>query len=167
MRYVVKYEVNEYRIYNAEGKLICRIHRSIVSGNGLLICDRTGKGVCRIIRGDGEIFVEKEGKESVYCAMEYPMEEGKVGKPVIRQAFTRPPLAEKIVLQTKNGTYTLRQMKNREFLIWRDGKMVGRMTHMLRINKRMELSEQIPEMHCGVLFALGFLMLHEDDIEIV
>ena len=42
------------------------------------------------------------------------------------------------------------------------------MTHMLGLAKEIHiLSDEIQDTYCSILFALAFLMLHDDDIDII
>lgn len=79
----------------------------------------------------------------------------------------RPPMAERTMMNTQLGELVICQTEKRTFSVYLNDRKVGEMTHMLSISKEMSFSEEIPRKICGLIFAVGFLMLHDDDIEIV
>lgn len=164
MRFTVKYEINQYRIFDEDRKPAGVLRRSLTSGNSLEIFDASGQRIGRAVRGRGEIIVEETGNEDLHCVLEYPSDaEGHI----IQEAYTRPPMPQRTVIGLPGKQIELCQTRRREFQIRTDGREIGRMTHMQSAGKKMTLPDGFPEKYCGVVFAVGFLMLHDDDIEIV
>ena len=58
MRFTVKYEINQYRIFDEDRKPAGVLRRSLTSGNSLEIFDASGQRIGRAVRGSGEIIVE-------------------------------------------------------------------------------------------------------------
>ena len=83
----------------------------------------------------------------------------------------RPPKAASAGFASPWGEFTLLQGEKREFTLLQDGKEVGDIRHMLAADK--ELSLTLPEgdepavILCGLVFSIAWLMLHDDDYEIV
>ena len=164
MRFTVKYEMNQYRIFDRDRKPAGVIRRNLTSGNSLEIFDASGHRIGRAVRGSGEIMLEGAGRENLHCRLEYPSDaEGHV----IQKAYTRPPMPQRTVIKLQEKQIELYQTAKRDFQIRMDGREVGTMTHMQSMTKIMTLPDDFPDKYCGLVFAAGFLMLHDDDIEIV
>ena len=56
MRFTVKYEINQYRIFDEDRKPAGVLRRSLTSGNSLEIFDASGQRIGRAVRGSGEII---------------------------------------------------------------------------------------------------------------
>ena len=69
MRFTVKYEINQYRIFDEDRKPAGVLRRSLTSGNSLEIFDASGQRIGRAVRGSGEIIVEETGSEDLHCVL--------------------------------------------------------------------------------------------------
>ena len=164
MRYSIAYEINRYRIYDKRKRTVGWIRRPVLAGNWLEVYDADGKKRFGVIRQKGEIWLEGAGEDSQHCAMEYAEDENGMG---IQKSVLRPPMAEWIAVHTQMGELAVCQKTDRRFSIWMNQRKVGEMTHMQWLVKSIYLSENLPKEYCGLCFAIGFLMLHEDDVWMV
>lgn len=67
----------------------------------------------------------------------------------------------------RGNRVTVRQSRNRRFQIFLNGKKAGEMDHMMSVSKELFLENDILKQYSGLIFAVGILMLHDDDIEIL
>ena len=116
------------------------------------------------MRDCGKIVIKTAKGEKICCTLKYPVDES--GR-IIQKGYARPPMAEKAVANTQLGELVLCQTKRRDFFIYLNNRKVGELLDMLSISKKILLSDEIPEAFCGLLFAVGYLTLHDDDVGIV
>ena len=164
MKYRVTYEINRYQIADERNRTAGWLKRPVLTGNWLEVYGADGSRKYRIVRQDGEIWVEEPGGERRHSAMEFLEDEN--GKR-IQASFLRPPMAERTAVRVKEGELAVCQTEKRQFSIWVNGEKIGELTHMLSPVKSICLPEDLPKEYCGLCFAIGFLMLHEDDLAVV
>lgn len=164
MIFTVKYRVNKYVICDEDGNLAGSVRRTVSAGNCLDVCDTEGHRRCRIFRGRGELVIEAAEEGNLRCALEYPADE--MGR-IVQKAYLRPPMAERAVLDMSLGQLAVCQTGKRIFSVRLNGREIGKMTRMLSVSKKVLLPDDFPRECCGLVFAVGFLMLHDDDIQIV
>ena len=117
----------------------------------------------------GDLLTRVEQKKD-YIILEYP--DGTSTDAQIQyqpeQPLLRPPFAHELSLHVKWGDLKLIQTPRREFEVFLDCRNICRLTRMTGITKEIHvLDNSIPADFLGVIFSLAFLMLHDDDIEIV
>lgn len=164
MRFTVRYKINQYDVCDENHKLVSMIQKGVIPGKCLVVYDADKKRQYQVVRDCGEIVIKTEKGESTHCVLEYPVDES---GHVVQKAYTRPPMAERTRMNTQLGALVICQTEKRNFSVYLNDRKVGEMPHMLSISKEMSFSEEIPRNICGLIFAVGFLMLHDDDIEIV
>lgn len=164
MRFVVRYRINHYDIYNENKKMVSMIQMKVIFANCLDVYDEAGNRRYRVMRDCGKIVIKTAKGEKICCTLKYPVDES--GR-IIQEGYARPPMAEKAVANTQLGELVLCQTKRRDFFIYLNNRKVGELLDMLSISKKILLSDEIPEAFCGLLFAVGYLTLHDDDVGIV
>ncbi len=160
MKYTIKYKINQYKIYDEADRPVGIVRRPLLTGNRLQVLDLEGSTKYFVIRAQGKILIKAIGKGEQECQLEYSNETKK-------GINMRPPMAEGTVLDTDFGKIVIHQERKRVFFVQLNGKEIGKMTRMQCFVKQAVLSDEIPREYCGLLFAVTFLMLHEDDIELV
>lgn len=163
MRYTVKYTLGGYLICDSAGRISGRVHRTAFPESSFDVSDGNGSRIWRIGRNREGIFLEQQGEGQFQCGISYPSD----AYGAVRQAYTRPPMAERISFSVRLGKMEIRQQRNRIFTVWLDRKKIGEMSHMQSPIKEVLLADRVPPEYCGLCFAAGFLLLHDDDIEIV
>ena len=153
-----------YIIHNSARELSGWVYRNKLPEYSFDISDRNGIRIYQIGRNKDGIFLKEKMGRNCLCHIYYPSDtEGNI----IQHAYTRPPMAEKMSLSVRIGVLEICQLQNRSFTVWLDRKKIGEMRHMQSLVREVILSDRIPPEYCGLCFAAGFLMLHDDDIEIV
>lgn len=162
MRFVIKYGMDRYRIYDENNQLTGMVKRKLSAGNQLTVSCADNKTTYTVIRGDGEIMISGERVNTLHCRLQYPIDDGH-----ILEAYWRPPMALRTDIAVCGGRMTVCQTRNRNFDILLNGEKVGEMKHMMSLSKELHLENDTLNQYSGMIFAVGILMLHDDDIEIV
>lgn len=164
MEYTIKYGVFRYTVYDKNGNAAGTVCRDRSSGARLTVNDAAGRSVCRLYYRDGKIELEDaDGIRTYGLFASDPSGRGCGSAP----AFTRPPMAEEAEVESGCGRIRVCQTRKREFRIYLNGKEAGRMTHMMHFTKKLTLPESFPRQYAGLVFAVGIVMLHADDVELV
>lgn len=162
MRFIIKYGMEKYSIYDENKRLVGTVKRKLSAGNQLTVNCMDNKTAYTVIRDDGEIMISGEGMNTLHCRLQYPMDDGPAP-----EAYWRHPMAVRTDIAVCGGRVTVCQSRNRNFEILLNGKKTGEMKHMMSVSKELLLENDILKQYSGLIFAAGILMLHDDDIEIV
>lgn len=164
MDYTVKCGFNKYTVYDKHGRAVSTVRREISAGNQLSVNDAEGLCRYRILYRDGMPELSDADGMNTSCVRISDHAGNGRGS---AEAYTRPPMAEKAEIETDHIRITVFQTRKREFRIYLNEKEAGKMTHMMRFSKTLTFSEEFPLQYIGLVFTVGMLMLHADDVDIV
>lgn len=162
MRFVIKYGMEKYRIYDESKHLAGIVERRLSTNNQLTVNCMDHKTAYTVSRGDGEIIISGEEVKTLHCRLQYPAD-----NQYTQTAYWRPPMAVQTDIVIRGNRVTVRQSRNRRFQIFLNGKKAGEMDHMMSVSKELFLENDILKQYSGLIFAVGILMHHDDDIEIL
>lgn len=162
MRFVMKYGIDKYRIYDENRQLTGTVRKKPSAGNQLTVKCMDNKISYTVIRDVGAIRISGEGMDALYCGLQYTSADGHIS-----EAYWRPPMAVQTDIAVCGGRVSVCQMRNRNFEILLNGKRAGWMKHMMSVSKELHLENDTLNQYSGLIFAVGILMLHDDAIEIV
>lgn len=165
MKITVKSCVNRYELYmEPENRLLGQIRKKLCSGKKLDILDAGGNLTASVRQEEETLFITDRDGKTVSCRLLYKEDE-----PGHRsQSLVRPPMPERIQLDVPQGNLTVIQTPRRNFEIYLNDRKICEMVHMLGLSKEIHILDHIiPDMYYSILFALAFLMLHDDDIDVI
>ncbi|MBB5266042.1 hypothetical protein HNP82_003196 [Catenibacillus scindens] len=162
MRFNIKYEINKYKIYDEANKLICIVGKKLSSENKLAVICPDQDEEYWVVHGEGEFRIIGKKIKTIHCIVRYSSDaKGK------KEAYWRPAMAEETEVIAGCRRLSVCQKRNRTFEILLNGRKAGEIRHMMSASKEMALENDIPEWYAGLIFAMAFFMLHDDDIEII
>lgn len=166
MKITVKSRLNRYELYMEPGnELLGQIRKKRSSGGRLDILDAGNKLTASVRQEDETLFITDAGGGTVSCQLLY--EEDEQGHRV-GESLVRPSMPEQIRFDTEQGLLSVIQTPRRDFEVFLNGQKISKMVHMLGLTKEIRVVEDvIPAAYYSVIFALAFLMLHDDDIDII
>ena len=154
MKLIAKYYINNYKIYSENSQLISQVQKNLTHAKQLSVMNL----LTRVEQKKDYIILEYPDGTSTDAQIQYQPE-----RPLLR-----PPFAHELSLHVKWGDLKLIQTPRREFEVFLDCRKICCLTRMTGITKEIRvLDNSIPADFLGVIFSLAFLMLHDDDIEIV
>lgn len=158
MKLIAKYYINNYKIYSENSQLISQVQKNLTHAKQLSVMNPSGDLLTRVEQKKDYIILEYPDGTSTDAQIQYQQE----------QPLLRPPFAHELSLHVKWGDLKLIQTSRREFEVFLDCRKICCLTRMIGITKEIHvLDNSIPADFLGVIFSLAFLMLHDDDIEIV
>lgn len=165
MKITVKSHLNRYELFKEpENRFLGQIRKQLRSGR-LDVLDAKGSLTASVRQNQETLMVTNSKNETFSCLMKY--REDAAGKK-IPDSLIRPPMPARICFSIRQGELCLAQTPHRDFKISLNGQEISEIRHMLGVNKEIRiLSDSIPETCYGIIFALAFLMLHDDDIDII
>ena len=166
MKITVKSCVNRYELYTEpDNRLIGQLRKKRCGGKKLEILDAEGNLAASVHQEEETLFITGRDGRTVSCRLLYK-EDGSGHK--ISGSLVRPPMPERIQLNLPQGSLSVIQTPRRNFEVYLNDRKICEMTHMLGLAKEIHiLSDEIQDTYCSILFALAFLMLHDDDIDII
>lgn len=165
-RLFVKYEGNRYGVYDEKNCFAGRIRKRMHKGIEMEVLNAEGELEAFVWKSGESLMVQDDKGKLLSCSLGYRTDAEGHGR--LGAAMLRPPMAERICLDTVWGALTVLQKPTRDFEIFLEDAKVGELRHMLRVKKEISIfSKEIPVRYYSVIFSLGFLMLHDDDIELV
>ena len=166
MKILVKSHLNRYDLYQEpEHRFLGQIRKRLRGGLWLEILDAAGNQTASIRQEQDFLLITDSRKNTSVCALEYQRDAA--GKKT-GNSLVRPPMPERLSLSIPQGEVCLIQTPRRDFKFFLNGQEAGEILHMLGITKEIHLlSDSFPSACCGILFALAFLMLHDDDIILI
>ena len=75
MRFVVRYRINHYDIYNENKKMVSMIQMKVIFANCLDVYDEAGNRRYRVMRDCGKIVIKTAKGEKICCTLKYPVDE--------------------------------------------------------------------------------------------
>ena len=140
-----------------------RAHRTAFPESSFDVSDGNGSRIWRIGRNRERIFLEQQGEGQFQCGISYPSDALWCRKAGIYQ--TAHGGADKLLCPAgKNGDPTAE--KQNIYSLAGSEENRGDVPYAVPI-KEVLLADRVPPEYCGLCFAAGFLLLHDDDIEIV
>lgn len=158
MKLIAKYYVNNYKLYTEEHHLVSQVQKNLTRAKQLSVLSASGELLARIEQKNSEISLTCSDRAPVKAQLQYLPE----------NLPFHPPLAHELSLSAPWGTLNLVQTPRREFEVRLNRQSICFLTRMTGITKEIRiLKDALPCEYYGIIFALAFLMLHDDDIEIV
>ena len=136
---------------SGKGSIVIRI-----GGRLALTKETGGRNLCRMERGES-LTVHMQGSPEGSAVMTLK-ESGSI-------VFA--PRAERCVISLADASLSLRQTQKRDFIITEGDVPIGSITGMLCRTTRLNLPEKISRDVTAALYALAWMMLREDDLELV
>lgn len=164
MKTVYRSGYNGFRVYDEKRETVGFIRRKPLCTSALDIEERNGSPLCSFVRSEGKITVRCSSQTQT-CILN--CRTGADGHPV-QGSVVRPPMVDHVLFHTEYGTFRIIQNKNRSFDFILEDMPAGRGTHMLSYCREIQTDGGPFSLLLHMqLFCICYLMLHDDDIEIV
>ena len=164
MQLYVKTHVNKYVVFNSEGVCVGFVKRSFLPAASLEICTPDGVQIGCVHQSGETISLEKNRENFGPYPFNYAVE----GEKPPCNSHVKPPLAQRIKLDSHNGPVTIVQHTDRTFHIYIQKREVCTMIHTLRLRKEILIFSDMISIECAmILLAVCIFMLHDDHMNIV
>lgn len=158
MKITAKYYINNYKLYTEDMKLVGQIRKNLTHAKQLSVLNASGDFFVQIEQKNDHIFLNYNDGSVEDTQLQYQQ----------RTSLLQPPMACALTLDTKWGDLSITQTPHREFEVSLEHQEIAFLTRMTGITKEIHvLDDTIPTEFFSIIFTLAFLMLHDDDIEIV
>ena len=166
MKITVKSHLNRYELFKEpENRFLGQIKKRLKGGYRLDILDSSGNLTASVRQSEEKLLVTDSQNKTFSCPMKYGES---ADNRKIQASLNRPPMPEQICFSTRQGEIHVIQTPYRDFKIFLDGQKISEIHRMLGVTKEIcILSDVLPEACYSIIFALAFLMLHDDDIDII
>lgn len=152
MRWIATHRlVHKLRTENSETVAVIRIHH--------------GQYLCQDINGNMLFSVYRENESSFIIRFEDEQIKASLAHDTTHSIFCLPPRARTVAFSWKKQTITITQTEKRTFTLASE-TMNGRITGMLRLKAIAVYSSNCVGI-AALFYLFSYIMLHEDDVDIV
>ena len=156
MEYLIKPAIGGRRMVRADGSLVGVVR---LRGNRAAALDAGGALLATAEAAGGCLELHPAGGRPVRRPVEYLRGQ---------KSLVRPPMAQRLALQTAQGRLELRQSCRRTFTLLLEGVAVGALRGLLFPRQRLWAdTERLPEGWLPAAYALCLLLFREDWVELV
>lgn len=153
-----------FKVYDETRNLKGYINKKVLCTSQMEILDIHRVKLCSVSKQENAILI-RSGTLSRSCNIIHRTDANDLST---QASLVRPPAVDHLTYETELGSILIRQHTDRTFTFYIADHTVGNAAHMTSIKKQVELySPKYSPLLSMQLFCLCYLMLHDDDIEIV
>lgn len=127
------------------------------------------KGSCTILDKNGKVLFKVGKKGETLISIQSAGGDEQIAEMVLskNKSLLQPPKADRIILLWNKRTIVLVQSERRSYTFWHNYEKFGGIEGMLKRVVTIHSAEDDSDEMMALLYVLSYIMLHEDDMDIL